>query len=320
MKLQRLFILVAVVLLPLGATRAASEAPETLIAKALREVRAFDFKNGYRLYSRALAKTGKGSELWQTAIFGKAVCALQISPPTRKLNEEASQLFRRLLAAAPKSRYATRAQMNLARIAEMIDYGGDKPDVEEARKLYQKVIDTYPDKPIAGEATLRLAATYIRTYKKKQVLKGIDILKKWLAGHADDFLATTMWQYAAEAYLRPLNDYVNSLECYAKAEALGLAEKGREGRLFWRIARMAHRLMDRYKQSGKTNRAAIYRDKAIAYYTKIIKVAPRSGKAYESQIYLKALGAPVPKIRLSERLAAIRKQPASVPAGKKVSK
>ena len=38
------------------------------------------------------------------------------------------------------------------------------------------VVDKYPGQNISGEATLRIAATYIQTYEHEQVVKGIDIL------------------------------------------------------------------------------------------------------------------------------------------------
>jgi tetratricopeptide (TPR) repeat protein len=256
-----------------------------LLDKAVWEVRVFSFENAYKYFKEAKDKSPGGSETWQQAIYGQAVCAQQFSPPEKKKIEEAQQLFGELLKTCPKSKYASRAMMNIGRIFEVSDFYEDAINLEEARAWYQRVVDGWPNDPIAGEATLRVAHTYIQTYDKKQVQKGVEILEAWLKAHPDDPLASAMWQYLAETYFVPLQEYRKSVDCYIRADEIGLMEKGREGGVYWRVARTADKLL---KDRGI----------AVKYYTKIITLVPTSGKAYESQLALKRLGAPVPKLEM----------------------
>ena len=177
--------------------------------------------------------------------------------------------------------------LNLGRIEELSDYYQDYVDLVAARTWYQKVADKYPGQLIASEATLRIASTYIQTYEDDQILKGIDILKKWLAEYPQDELASAMWQYLGDTYFYPIEDYAKSLSCYRNAEQIGFIEKYRRGQVYWRMAVMADRFLND-------------REAAVEYYTKIITVAPTSGKAYESQLALERLGAPVPRIEILE--------------------
>ena len=134
---------------------------------------------------------------------------------------------------------------------------------------------------------MRIAGTYIQTYADQSVRKGIQVLENGLAKHPNDPLASTMWQYLGDSYFFPLKEYAKAMDCYDNTDRIGFIEKGREGPAYWRMAVIA----DRYLSDRK---------RAVKYYTKIIKVVPNSGKAYEAQLALKRLGAPVPKIIMFE--------------------
>ena len=255
------------------------------LATAVGEVALFNFKKGYELSRAVLEETVAPSPEWQQATFLAAVCAQQVSPPTRAMIEEAGRLYRLLLEKTPDSKYAPRTMMNLGRIEELSDYYEDEVDLAAARHWYEKVVEGWPDRPVAGEATLRIAATHIQTYDDEQVRTGAALLETWLAAHPDDPLASAMWQYLGDTYFFPLASYRQSLECYARADGIGFLEKGREGPVYWRMAAMADRhLADR--------------EEAVKYYTRIIERTPTSGKAYEAQLALARLGAPVPEIRI----------------------
>jgi len=254
---------------------------------AANEAALFGFARGYELAYAALATAEPSSEEWQWAVFLAGVCAQQTSPPTPGMIERAGELYRLLLEKTPDSRYAPRAAMNLGRIEELIDYYGDRPDLGAARKWYQEVVERWADRSIAGEATLRIAGTHVQTFEGEEVAKGIALLEAWLAEHPDDELASGMWQYLGDTYFFPLAGYERSLACYEEADRIGLLETGREGPIYWRMAVLA----DRFLKD---------RERAVIYYTRIIERTPTSGKAYEAQLALARLGAPVPEIRISE--------------------
>ncbi len=258
---------------------------DELLAAAVAEAKLFGFRKAHGLAEKAMAQAEVGSDRWQWALYLSGLCAHQASPPTRALIARADERYRLLLETSPQSRYAPRATMNLGRIAELIDTYGDDPDLPAARRWYTRVIEQWPAAPIAGEATFRLAATFLHTFEEDDITTGIALLENWLAEHPDDVLASGMWQLLGDVYFYPRAEPARSLACYQRADDLGLLEKGREGPIYWRMATLADRLLDD-------------RARAVTYYTRVIERTPAGGKAYEAQLALKRLGAPVPAIRL----------------------
>jgi len=254
---------------------------------AATEAKLFGFSRGYDLAHEMIPLTQSQSDQWQWAVFLSGVCAQQASPPTAAMIQRAGDLYRMLLEQTPNSRYAPRATMNLGRLAELVDTYGDRPDLDAARRWYVTVIERWSDQPIAGEATLRLAGIHLQTFEDEGVTTAITLLEDWLEAHPDDPLAAGMSQYLGDAYFYPRADYARSLECYERADAIGLLETGREGPVYWRMAVLA----DRFLRD---------RGRSVNYYTRVIEKTPASGKAYEAQLALKRLGAPVPEIRISK--------------------
>lgn len=276
----------AMVALTISSWAAAADDSATaggLLKDAATEVSYLSFDRALPLFREAEPLAEKNSPQWQQAVFGQAVCLHQIAPATAERLAEASRLYRQL--AENPGVYSAQSMMALGRIAELVDYLGDVPDRPAARQWYEKArLAVGDDAPLASEARLRFAATYIQEMAAEPVRKGIGLLEDWLAKHPTNPLASAMWQYAGDTYFYPLNEYARAIDCYLKADALGLLEKGREGPLYWRIANLAERVGDR--------------EVAVRYYTRIITQTPTSGKAYESQLALKRLGAPVPPIEL----------------------
>ena len=275
------------------------EAPDMRkpLDEAAANITYLSFDQALPQYQAVAKLVPEGSAQWQEAIFGEAVCQHQIMPASAYSIGEAKRLFSLLVIKCPDSRFTPRAMMNLGRIAELTDYQGDVSDREAARTWYEKAAQAAQGTPMEAEATLRIAATYVQTYQKEQVLQGIALLRDYVEKHPKDVMASAMWQYMGESYFYPLADYRNSLDCYKTADLLGLVESGREGKVYWRMAVMA----DRYLQD---------RDTAIAYYRKIIIKTPTSGKAYESQLALKRLGVEPPRIELFDMMGG-GGQPAS---------
>jgi tetratricopeptide (TPR) repeat protein len=279
----------------LGTTTVAWCGPELDPAKELTdattEVTYLSFERALPLYTNVAKHVAPGSEQWQEAVFGQGMCEQQYVPCSAEHIDKAERYFKQLLEKSPNSRFALRAMMNLGRMAELVDYQGDTADREKAREWYTKVVVAGKDTPIEGEAILRIAGTYIQSYQKDQLATGLALLDGYLKGHPDDKLATAMWQYMGETYFYPLEDYRKSLDCYKKADALGLLEEGREGPVYWRMAILA----DRYLNDRGT---------AVEYYKKIITKTPTSGKAYEAQLALKKMGIEPPKIELFDIVAS----------------
>jgi tetratricopeptide (TPR) repeat protein len=275
-----------------GSERDASpKAAHEKIALAVQEVAYVNLDKALRYFGEAKALTQPGSDEWQEALFGEATSVWHLLPIQRENADRAAALFTELVTRVPESRFAPRALMNLGRILELPEDRDDPIDLPGARAWYQKVVDQWPGDAIAGEATLRIAGTYIQTYDDAEVRRGVSLLRSWAETHAADPLASIMWEYLASTYFFPLKDYGQSLYAYEKVDALGWTEKGLQGKYYWRIAQMSDRFLHN-------------RDAAVKYYTKIIEETPNSGKAYESELALRRLGAPVPQSPLLRFLGA----------------
>jgi tetratricopeptide (TPR) repeat protein len=265
-------------------TEAASGDTAELLRQAAEQLSVFNWDPAHRLYEQVLESSPEGSAPWQEATFGAAVCVHHVSPSGSDNIAKAGKLYRSLAEPALKSRFAARSLMNLGRMAELKDYDADIIDLNTAKERYTEVIERFPTDPIASEATLRLAGAHVQTFEHDQILQGIGILEAWIASHPNDPLASAMWQYVGDAYFF-LRDYRPSLNAYVKCDQIGWTDIGNQGPLYWRMAIMA----DKYLNDRKT---------AAIYYTKIIIETPYSGKAFESQLALKAMGLPVPEIKI----------------------
>jgi tetratricopeptide (TPR) repeat protein len=286
---------VALAAIPVSATDFESE-----LQTATDEMTYFDFKKAYGLFDGVLRKTTEGSPEWQQAVFGKAVCAHQVAPASAAMIDEAVQLYQQLIDTTPDAPYAPRAMLNIGRVYELSDYYKDGEDFPKARAYYEQVVERWPDLPIAGEATLRIAGTYVKSFEPKQVRKGTQVLEDWLAEHPDDPLASAMWHYLAVTYFYPLENYAKYVSCMERADEIGLLLRGRLRLDYWRTAYVADTIL--------TNR-----DVAVKFYTKVITETPTGGKAYEAQLALKRLGAPVPEISIFSTLGEAKGKAAEQP-------
>jgi len=279
--------------LPLASAGADPSGVETLLQTGTTELSSRNFEAAKELFGSVIKETAPGSEPWAHAVFGAAVCAHHRSPTTQKRVEDAARLYHLLLESVAGSKFAPRAALNLGRLAELRDYYEDPVDLEAARNWYRRVIDRWPDLPIAGEATLRLAATFVQTYDMPEVRHGVDLLETWLTTRDDEPLAAGMWQYLGDIYFYPLADHAASLSCYRKGEALGFLDPNNIGTLFWRMAILAERFLED-------------RELAVEYYGKVIRTGAASGKGYQAQQALERLGAPVPELQLFQPIALTR--------------
>ncbi len=277
--LSRLLLAVA-----LGSSLGAAEQTVAeLLAKASTGLTQFTFDWPQPLFREALGRATPGSEEWTQAAFGLATCRLYVNPVTVEGVTEATTLFEQILAKAPTSRFAPNACMTLGRIAEQPDFYQDPADLSAARLRYQEVMNKWPDLPMAGEAALRLAGTYATTNTPADGKLAIATLLDWLKVHPEDPLAAAMYQFMGDTTYLRLSDKAGSLPFYLKADELGLPSRTKAWKIHWRIAQTAER---------EANNVPL----AIRYYTRICNDSQTSGKAFEAQLALARLGAPVPDL------------------------
>ena len=269
--------------------RAAEPAGDPM-ERAHKQLATMQWDQAYETYNEVVTemeKVAQRDDRWAQAVFGAAVANSQGQPVSEARTRRSVELYESLLRHKPDSKFVPRALMNLGRLHELRDYPSDQPDMAKAREKYLEVAAKWPKEPVASEGILRAAATYVQAYdapKFEEVRKGVALLENWLAEHPKDPYASVMWQYLGDTYFIPLKEERKSLDAYNQADAIGWTDKGNEGPLLWRSAILAERVNDP---------AA-----AVRYYTKVVTDTPNSGKAYEAQLALKRLGAPVPEINL----------------------
>ncbi len=278
----------------------------------------FNFKGAARLADEELEAMADspqpigGSEAWQKHQFLKAVSTQHITPISQDNIDAATAMYERLLQVSPDSKYAPRATLNLGRILELRDYYEDKIDLAGARAWYEKALANWPDDPIiAGEATLRIAGTYIQTLEPEQVNKGTAVLREWLEAKEQEAkekgvhilevepLASLMYYYLAGTLTyHPTNAYMDhpwhteasnrqGLKDLLRADEIGLVQQGQEGGVYWKMSRLAHYFHDKAVEAGDAEEAKRYKQIASEYYRKQIFETPNSGKAYRCWCYLK---------------------------------
>ena len=161
---------------------------------ATEELICFNFSVSYKLFERLLLTLKSEHPLYFKTVLAKAICAQQITPPTRSNLDEACVLFKQVAEQCQDERIVIRSIINLGRVAELRDYPGDEIDLDKARSYYQQVIDRWPNTDEANEAMLWIAGTYIQVLDDAVATEqGIKLLEQWLSQRPSNPFASTMW-------------------------------------------------------------------------------------------------------------------------------
>jgi hypothetical protein len=285
MILRPQLVLAAAVSMALGACGGGKKAdPKAEIASGVDLSLRYSFDVAEEHFARARAASEPGSEAWLEATLGLAVSLHHKVPlSARRTNEQAAPLYEEVFAKGGRSLLGARAALNRGRIAEERDEKDDPIDATTAAIWYGKVIDGWPDDPVAGEATLRAAACHIQTLDPAQVRRGIALAEARAAARPAELWAGSLWQLAGDTWWTVLFNRSESIRCLLKAQEAGLPDPSRAWITAWRIASLAE----------DDARPEI----AIAQYRTVITKYPASGKGWEAQQRLIALGVTPPPMR-----------------------
>jgi tetratricopeptide (TPR) repeat protein len=232
--------------------------------------------------ARALAQPG--SETWLQATFGLAVARQQEVPIEMSRIAEATALFTAVVEQGGTSPVAAQACLNLGRIAELRDNSSDTSDLPTARRWYKQIIDTWPDAPIAGEATLRMGVTWIQSLERRDVETGIAVLEARAAKPGEPW-AGALWKQAGDAWWINLGDRTNAIRSLSLCIEAGHPDPSRAFQTVWRVARLADEQGDR--------------ETALKFYRRIIERHANSGMAWDAQQRMRELGVEPPPIKLA---------------------
>jgi tetratricopeptide (TPR) repeat protein len=257
---------------------AAQDPSDERLDEAIRELTYFNFSVAYDIFAELRDDLADASPSRQRKVtMGLALAAQNKTPATEAALAEAQSLYEQLVREAPESEFAARALIQLGRIAEVRDFGGDEIDLPTARGYYERVFNTWLDEPIADEAALRYADTYFQQFDDLEaVAEGERFLTAWIERREDSALASAMWEVLATVRQDLLDDPEGALEAFTKVDQLGLTDPNSAGALYYRFGRLAE---DRVGDI----------DTAVRFYQKSITEGPRSGRAYHAQLALESL-------------------------------
>jgi tetratricopeptide (TPR) repeat protein len=143
------------------------------------------------------------------------------------------------------------AHLTLARLADTPEYEKNR-QVDRARGLYEIILKVYPEHPVADEAALRLAMTYLEKVGDRPAEdRGVYLLEKHLAARPTNYLASVMHYLLGDLAQRRL-DWRRAVEQWIAADAKGgvtnLAERAA---LYNRIAHAAEHHLKDYALAAK---------------------------------------------------------------------
>jgi TolA-binding protein len=267
-----------------GCSQPVSTDPETNIAEGAKLCASYTFDRAAEHFAEARTVSPYGSHSWQRATFGLAVSLQQQVPIDLGRTAQAAKLFEEVIHYDGNTPLAALACMNLGRIAEVLDTNADTVDLPEARRRYQQVIDKWPNAAIAGEASLRLAVTWIQTLERADVEKGIAILEARAALPGERW-SGALWKQAGDTWWINLGDRVNAVRCLKNCLEAGHPDPSRASQTVWRAAKLADEVGDSAT--------------ALQMYRRIIERHPNSGMAWDAQQRMREMGVEPPPIRLA---------------------
>jgi len=191
--------------------------------------------------------------------------------------DRARELYEQVVRELANTPAGPLAMLALARMADAPPYEKDRR-IEDARKLYRKIINRYGDRFVAHEAVLRLAMTYLeRRGDRASEDAGAKILRDHLAKHAKNFLGIVMRSQLAELHFSR-REYRQAVEQWIAVETLdaaagknrAMSPLARSG-LYFRIAKVSEKHLKDYAAAAK-------------WYTKLVTEVPRENRYYLAKI------------------------------------
>lgn len=237
-------LLYGVMLVMISLLIGCAEAPpkETIARRGLDAVEFFDFTTGLNLLSQVQPDWPEDDPLWVEITYGLALSAWHASPPRAEWIALAESLFTVIAHKEPDTAVGLQARMNLARLAEIVDFPGDTPDYETATSLYRELIEQPHDPDIAMQAALRLANLQAFTFTEEGVRSAIALILAQLERNPHPDWASVAWQYIGDLNTRFLDDKSAALDAYAEAYALGFVNVPRADAALWRMGQFAEAL------------------------------------------------------------------------------
>jgi len=246
------------------------------------EVGYMNYRGACKQFSRIVQSAAAGTPAQTKAKLGLALSLQHRQPDVQSDKERAVRLYDELIEDTHGNPLQAVVLLLRARMADQVDYYGDEPDPESARRFYDRLIATWPDSPLIHRAALYRAQAAVFAMVPDSARRGIRELTDWLAKYPKNPLAYLQWTLVALAYMQPLDDPGKAVEAFRQAERIGLPPYSQRDAFYWRVANLAQRAGD-----PKT---------ATEYYRRIITDVQRSSFAFEARQRIRELGQEPPPL------------------------
>ena len=243
-----------------------------------------NFKRAQVQFEALRVEAEEGSEFWQKGSYGAALSLLQSPAVGRAEVSQAVNLLDDLLRKSSSgSAIRPFAYKTLGRIHHIRDYPGDPVDLPAARAAYSRVVEDFPDHPLAETCRFYRIQTYLEVVSEPQsVEQGVEMVRDYAESYDDQAATSVLFEMAGESMLR-LERYAEAISFFSRAYRLGLLDPGKTDIFLWRLGRLAERIEDW--------------DTAIFAYQEMIRKT-KSGRTYEAHLRLSELAKSFPKLKI----------------------
>jgi tetratricopeptide (TPR) repeat protein len=167
-----------------------------LLAEGWQYLRMGDYEFALADFEEASTFAEQGSDSQLQALYGLAT-TLRLQSPAEK--KPPTALFERILEVAPDSDWAAWSLLTLARMHHLTPVD-EEPDYEAARKLYQQVIDRFPNHPASEEAFVFKQVTSLETLHEEHVKDSISTLERFVETRSESPFLSLAYALLASCY------------------------------------------------------------------------------------------------------------------------
>ena len=274
--------------------------PEEVISEARTRMLAFHFGQAQTLLNQQQVHFPKDHELYPEFLYLQGLSNWHAVPPVPSDVLNAAVQLGEMAERFPDHELAPHALLYMGRIHDIRDFAGDEPDYPAARAAYQRILERYPDHPVAADAAIRYGLTYVKQVANPvEIAKGVAFIQAWYEENPDDPMAPVVTLFLGNMYDQFLGDRAQALAFYDKTSRLGFVNAGRAGVNLWRKAELAIEVglesigkpipADGWSAWAFDGIPEEYLKTAIETCQTIITEYPRSGRGYEAVLVLRAI-------------------------------
>lgn len=198
-----------------------------------------DFSGAAAKFKEAIAGAGPGTEAWEKAVLGYAVCLHHRQPGTKADKQLAAEYYEKIIERGSGSIQYQLALLFMGKLEDRVDYFGDEPQPVKAAEYYSHLLSDHPDSELATYSALYRAQSLAFSMDPDKSRRAVEDLKAWLDRHPANPLAAVQWMLVADISYYPLQDYASAAQAMIMAENAGLPGSVLLDEFWWKTANFA---------------------------------------------------------------------------------